>query len=271
MANKAKKENTEVMPWDNYEGSSGFEAVTQQDLGIPFIDILQDLSPQVKPKKPEYIEGAKVGDIYNPLTQTIMWTEGDEPLELIPLFYERLYVEWKPRGHGGGLVQIHGDASVLSRTKRNDKNEDVIVSGEGQGNIIQTTGYLQVAYDITNSEGPQRAVIAFKSTQLKKIQGLLNKARALRVNGRPVPLFSHTYKFSVMDEGNDKGDWNGWKIELGTIITDPAVAKQIIKAQQIVNKPENRTLLPLTESNQATKSSQADNVAQAEIVDEEPF
>jgi hypothetical protein len=37
---------------------AGFENVTNNDILIPRISILQDLSPQVKEEKAEYIEGA---------------------------------------------------------------------------------------------------------------------------------------------------------------------------------------------------------------------
>ena len=37
---------------------------------LPFIRILQDLSPQLKPNKDEYVEGSKAGDLFFNKTKT---------------------------------------------------------------------------------------------------------------------------------------------------------------------------------------------------------
>ena len=265
QAQKASEE-TAINPWANHSGSTGMENVTQQDLGIPFLTVLQDLSPQVKKQKEEYIPGAEPGMIINTLTKEILYTDGDQPLNIVPLSYERLYVEWKPRNAGGGIVKVHSNAAILSRTKRNDRNEDVIQLGEGQGNVIATTGYLQVAYGLENFDAKigldslTIAVIAFKSTQLKAVQGMLNTARSIRINGRPVPLFSHSYELTTLSQSNDQGDWWGWKIKLGKMITSPDLATGVIQANQSVSSSENKALLPVADTQGSS--------AAAELVDD---
>ena len=46
----------------------GFENMTQQDLALPFIRILGQLSPQVTEGDAKYVSGAKHGMIYNTVT-----------------------------------------------------------------------------------------------------------------------------------------------------------------------------------------------------------
>jgi hypothetical protein len=46
----------------------GFENMTQEDMALPFVRILGQLSPQVTDGDAKYIEGAKPGMIYNTVT-----------------------------------------------------------------------------------------------------------------------------------------------------------------------------------------------------------
>jgi tetratricopeptide (TPR) repeat protein len=61
----------------------GLENVTSRDLIIPRLTIIQALSPQVKSNKPEYIAGAKVGDICDVSTGELF----DPPLIFLPVHY----------------------------------------------------------------------------------------------------------------------------------------------------------------------------------------
>ena len=50
---------------------SGFEEVTSSDIQIPFLRIIQALSPQLKKSDAGFIQGASSGDIFN---NTIRWS-----------------------------------------------------------------------------------------------------------------------------------------------------------------------------------------------------
>ena len=47
------------------DGLGGFEQLTQDVIALPFLKVLQQLSPQLDSDKPEYIEGAKKGMFCN--------------------------------------------------------------------------------------------------------------------------------------------------------------------------------------------------------------
>ena len=99
----AKAKETGVTPsgFDYGEYShSGFEGTTVNDLSIPFINVLQPLSPEVTDQT---IEGAKAGDLLNSVTKEIL----KQPVVIIPVFKEAAVVEWVPRNKGGGLVDRH--------------------------------------------------------------------------------------------------------------------------------------------------------------------
>ena len=46
----------------------GNENVGTDDLAIPRLDLIQQLSPQIDKSSPKYIEGAETGHIFNTLT-----------------------------------------------------------------------------------------------------------------------------------------------------------------------------------------------------------
>ena len=82
----------------------GTENLDSGGSSLPFIKILQDLSPQLKAQKDEYIEGSKAGDLMFAKTQDII----DQPARIIPCYTKSIYTEWIPRARGGGFVGNHG-------------------------------------------------------------------------------------------------------------------------------------------------------------------
>ena len=213
----------QVHDWST-EQVSGFEQVTRDDLGVPFLAILQDGSPEVKKSHPKYqekkIPGASPGDVINTQTREVIHKMGEEPMRFIPCGYVRLFVEWKDRDSGGGFVRQHNDGTILNQTRKNDQGRDVLPNG----NFIQTTGYFFGL--LVTGEGRHRAIIGMSSTQLKKARYWLGLAQSLKmVNSAGVkftpPMFAREYLLSTAPENNAKGSWYGWKIESGEYLSEP--------------------------------------------------
>lgn len=192
----------------------GLENVKSNDLIIPRITILQALSPQVQPKKPEYIQGCTVGDICDVGTQEIF----PQPLIFLPVHYIKQYLEWAPRASGKGLVKIHDDAAILDECTRDEKNR----ATTKEGNLISETAQF---FGLNLSAGGRRSFLPMASTQLKKARRWLTLAtseRVTRADGSSYvpPLFYRTYALSTVEENNAEGDWVGWKIERGERLQD---------------------------------------------------
>jgi hypothetical protein len=212
-------------------GSTGFEHVRQEDLGIPFLSIIQKGSPQFdrdhKDHASKRIEGCDVGDIFNSVTNEVVCSAGDE-ITFIPCGFQKLYVEWKTREHGGGIVKSHPDSTILLDCKRNERGQDILPNG----NLIATTSYF---YGIALIDGEQiPCIIGLTSTQLKKGKQWLNIATSIRVQGPGdtkicPPLYSHTYLLSTTAEKNEAGNWRGWVVRLGTMQTDPMLIAKCIE------------------------------------------
>ena len=93
-----KKESDKVMPSDidfTEDLGAGFENVDQSDLGIPFLSIIQQMSPELNEESPKFLEEAKAGHIVLSTNKTIYGGKTEAAL-FVPCGYQKAYVEWQP-------------------------------------------------------------------------------------------------------------------------------------------------------------------------------
>lgn len=232
------------------ERASGFDNVGADDVAIPFITILQALSPQCRGETA--IEGAGEGDFFNTVTSIIHKGE----IKLIPCAYKKAYIEWIPRDSGGGFVKEHSDSKILEQCKQNDRRQDIMPNG----NNIVTTAYhfcIQVKGDGTF----ERVVLSFSSTQLKKSRKWNSTMMALMVNisGKKVrpPMFSHIYKARSVPEKNEQGQWAGWQIGSPELITDSGLYNVAKRFSEDVIKGIVKVAPPSPDTAQATTKPEA--------------
>ena len=94
------------------DAAKGLGNISQQDLALPFLKVLQQLAPEVNERDGKYVKGAKAGMIYNSVTGELY--DGVEGIEVIPAFYKLEYLEWKDRGEGlGAPVAIYPSSSDI--------------------------------------------------------------------------------------------------------------------------------------------------------------
>lgn len=115
----------------------GLSNVTADDMQIPFLRILQALSPQLVKTNSGYIKGAEQGDIFNTVTHQV-W-KADEGLTVVPCYFEQKLLEFVPRNQGGGFVQelAKDHPDVLSVRRDKETNMDILPSG----NELVRTGH----------------------------------------------------------------------------------------------------------------------------------
>lgn len=215
----------ETVDWSQYaDQATGFENLSQEDFGIPFLTVIQKGSPEVDKTHKDYptkkIEGAEVGDIINTISRKIVHHFGEEPAIFIPCGCDKVHVEWRPRASGGGIVRNHRDSRILSEVVGKDESSRDILRN---GNVLATTTYF-FGLLILPDEEPQQCVIGMSSTQQKNSRLWLNLMNGIRIespNGKfTPPIYSHRYKLSSKPESNAKGSWIGWSVSLGGMVTD---------------------------------------------------
>lgn len=187
----------------------GFTEVTTDDLAIPFIRILAQLSPEVNKRDGKYVQGAEAGMLFNTVLGKA-W-DGEQGIVVIPCHYSKRFLEWRPRSSGGGFVASHTpEEAAKFRVTRNDRNEDILPNG----NLLTPTAQFFVLF--LHEEGVQPSLLSMTSTQLKKARKWLTQMQAMTAKGKngtyTLPMFSHAYRVRTVAESNDKGDWFGYDI-----------------------------------------------------------
>ena len=226
----AEKKETAISTFDDdlLSGGTGLEETTTEDFAIPFIRVLQPLSPQLQKQNGSYVEGASAGDLYNTVTNA--YYDGEKGISIVPCAYNKKYIEWIPREKGGGLVNANHDISILSKCTRDASRRTFTPEGN---EIVETAQYFVLVLE----PEPQQAVLAFTSTQLgvsRKWLSMLRMARVQNSSGASVqaPMFAYTYRLSTVTQSNDKGSWNGYSIsqESATDLSVALMARDFMSA-----------------------------------------
>jgi hypothetical protein len=253
MAQKQTKKpaaaGTAPAPFDwSQATATGLEKVRNEDLGVPFLVIVQKGSPEVdkthKDHATKKVAGCEVGNVVDSLKRVVIGGEIEsfDAIKFIPCTYDKVYMEWSPREKGGGMVKAHTNPDILMECQRNEKGQDVLRNG----NIIVTTMYFY-GIRITDEGDRVPCVIGMSSTQLKKGRQFLNLMMSLKLDGPKgkytPPAFSHQYLLSTVAESNEKGSWYGWKIERGEMLQDPTIIAECMDYSKRANAMQ-RTALP---------------------------
>ena len=199
------------------DAQQGAQNISQEDLALPFLKILGQLSPEVNKRDGKYVDGAEPGKIINTVTNQLY-----DSLEVVPVFYKRQYIEWQDRGTSTGApVAIHeADSDIISQTTRGKDYKDRLANG----NYLENTASHFV---LTVGDNPSTALISMKSTQLKVSRKWNSLMMGLKLQGKnglfTPPTYSHIYNLSTVQMSNDKGTWFGWEVEKMGPVTDKGI------------------------------------------------
>jgi hypothetical protein len=199
------------------DANQGSQNISQEDLALPFLKILGQLSPEVNKRDGKYVEGAEPGKIINTVTNELYDT-----INVVPCHYKRQYIEWQDRGQSTGApVAIHeADSDIISQTTRDKSYKDRLPNG----NYLDNTANHFV---LQLGDTPQSALISMKSTQLKVSRKWNSMMMGLKMQGKnglfTPPTYSHIYKLKTVQMSNDKGTWFGWDVEKVGPVLDKAI------------------------------------------------
>ena len=233
--NQVAEKKSAGLPANMFEddAAKGLGAIGQEDLALPFLKILGQLSPEVNKRDGKYVEGAEPGMIYNSVSGDLY--DGVKGINVIPCFYKLEYIEWKDRGEGlGAPVAIYDSSSdIMSKTKPDANYKDRLPNG----NYIEKTASHFV---IVMGDSPSTALISMKSTQLKisrKWNSMMSGIKMKGANGMFTPAsFSHIYKLKTTQMSNDKGTWFGWEVSKIGPVTDQSLYGQAKSFSENISK-----------------------------------
>ena len=204
----------------------GLENITTEDMQIPFIRIIQALSPQLQKDDPLYIKGAEQGDIFNTVSQEIY--KQDEGVIVVPAFFEKKFLEFQLRSSGGGFVrELAADDKDITMTSR----EGTIELLPNGNELVRTHQHLVIAQSTDGTIAP--SVLDMKKTQLKvsrRWNTLKNSARL--PSGALMPIYGTAWQVTTVLEANDQGKWFNYKLDRVNDIT-PAIEKMMLEARNM--------------------------------------
>ena len=233
--NQVTEKKSAGLPANVFEddAAKGLGKIGQDDLALPFLKILGQLSPEVNKRDGKYVEGAEPGMIYNSVSGELY--DGVKGIDVVPCFYKLEYIEWKDRGEGlGAPVNIYDSSSdIMSKTTPDANYKDRLPNG----NYIDKTASHFV---IITGDNPATALISMKSTQLKisrKWNSMMSGIKMKGANWLFTPAsFSHIYRLKTTQMSNDKGTWFGWEVSKVGPVTDQSLYSQAKSFSENISK-----------------------------------
>ncbi len=247
----AEETNTNLIPADMMDelvadAGAGLSTAADDNI-VPFIVLLQDMSPEVKKRDPNYVEGAEAGMYMDRATHRL-WA-GDEAsaertgfpvLEFQHCYFDRAIVEWIPRTDGGGFVARHNIQGTVEDTMKRlggkqvpdpqDPNKMNWKSADGTHDLIDTRYHFG---NIVNDGNPKPAVIAFSSTghtASRQWMTSMNDFKIMGPDNQPMrnakgetltlPAWARKYTIGTKPRENKKGSFFVATVADGGLIRD---------------------------------------------------
>jgi hypothetical protein len=256
---KAEKAGTEVATvkagalavpsfMDMADFGAGFEGADKDSYAIPFLQILQKMSPMVDEDHPKHIAGAKAGMIFNTVTQSL-YDVREKPLEIVQCAYKRSFILWGPREGDGGfkgeVTPEEMDRIIASGAVENVGGKILVKDSDGKVDVkksdyyADTRSHYVIVIDPETGD-PTPAILSLASSQIKASKMLLTSLQQRKVDTpsgkRTPPTFASKVKLTTVTMQNDQGTWAGAKFEIEReLITDPdlfSVAKEFYQSVQ---------------------------------------
>jgi len=207
-----------VAPVDDYSEDAGIgvENISRDELLIPFIRILQPLSPEVNETESKYVEGAKAGALINTATSELF--DGKKGVLFIPVSRTHTFGEFVPRNSGGGFKGVWNDDDPRIPALRAAQGQFGKLALDNGNELVETYSFFGLVADaaegLSDDTFWQQAIIGFSSTQIRAYRMIT--ARLVSLLGTPVkyPLWAFTWHLTTVGQKNAKGSFYGWRAAL---------------------------------------------------------
>lgn len=207
--------SAEMLGMAEADAGSGSENVSSDDLAVPYLSILQALSPQVDEDNAEYIMGAKRGMFFQNVNM-VTWS-GTDGILVVPFAYERKIIEWIPRDNGGGLAGVHDlNTPLLKEAVNNERGVPCL----SNGNNLVDTSQQYVLYENPASGMWEPAVISMKSSAQKKsrLWNSLISQQLIPGSTRQAPRWLFKWKLTTIREEKDGNSWHNFEIARAGVV-----------------------------------------------------
>ena len=209
---------------------AGLESIGAEGFALPFLKLIQSLSPERQKGEDQYIPGAEEGQIFDSVTRELF--DGVQGVEVIPVHVRPLVIEWKPRAQGGGFVAEYA-------TKQ-EAEEYATPGNELKDTITYTVLYRRAG----TNEDFRPALLGMESTKLKVARNWNSQMNMLRVpveiNGEvqrvSPPIYMTAWRLTTVSQKNEKGKFFNYQITYSHLIEDSAVVETATKLREAVSE-----------------------------------
>ena len=213
------------------DAGAGLEGLDSSEMLIPFVRILQALSPVCVEGSQSYDPNLRPGMIIH--TATGEAYPKDIGVGFIMCARDASYTEWVPIQPGVGTA---GGGGFRGTWAHDDPRIARLISEQGKFRKLQTAEGTELVETRTLyglivpraadgtwiSELAVNGVISFSSTQLKKYRLIVSRIQTLAqgkmrvVNGRALtpPSFAWRWNLATQPEKNKFGSYYGWRLSL---------------------------------------------------------
>jgi hypothetical protein len=216
------------------DAGAGMENVSADEMRIPFLYILASNSPQVKPLAQGGVAGAAQGMLMNMGTGEL-YDAATKGVTFVPVHRDHNFVEFTPKSLGGGFVAVYppDDERILKMRAEQGKfgklTDPYPAKRDAQGQLTEGTEITETFYlyglIVDDNGGASPVVVPFKSTQIKKYQGFMQRQTSFKYNNPrsteenplpPVqpPIYAHRWLLGTVPEKNKKGEFWGFTLTL---------------------------------------------------------
>lgn len=183
--------NAELPAYMQKGGNRGSEEVSQEDLTIPRLELVQSLSPCRDKKDPAYIEGAEEGILYNNVSRELYGTS----VVIIPIIFKKEFLIWKDRKMGGGFKGAYP-------TMEEANAEIIRLVEEEQEQGLEAVDTGQHLCLLVKEDGKLEEIAISMSRSKAKVSRAFNSLIRMIGGDR----FSRAYTVSGVDDKNNKGE-----------------------------------------------------------------
>ncbi|WVW37718.1 hypothetical protein Gekk315_00006 [Aeromonas phage Gekk3-15] len=217
---------------------AGFENTDADSFAIPFLVVLQKMSPMCDEDDPAYVEGAKAGMIFNTVTREMY--DGKEGITIIPCSYRRHFIKWGGRegaeqGFKGSFTPAEIDQLIAEGQIIEHEGKLLApIDADGKVHEKKSDRYSDTREHLVMIVAPDGstscAILALSSTQIKAskmLMMMLNQKKVHTPRGAMTPpTFANLVKFTTKSQSNDKGTWSGAQFELDGMVTDNRIYQE---------------------------------------------
>ena len=179
-------------------GGLGNENVQLDDLAVPRINLLQQLSPQVQKSKPEFIAGAEAGMFHNSVTNELYAS-----IYVINLFYHREIAAFRKRPLGGGFL---GNYPTLEAAQAKVTADNVPLD---HVDFVDSANHTLLLLD-EKGQPKTQALMSLNGTKMRVSNQWNSEIQLLDPNA---PRFGSVWLLSTVLQSNAKGSWHNLKVD----------------------------------------------------------